>query len=185
MNSFVQRCLTLVLGAALLASCRSAAPVLPVIQLPPALPTPSVNSRWVALQTTVLGLIAENRSSAADSSLLQFSKDHARTTEGDRARWWRTLMRADPRSTNGDPAVSIAHLDSLLADSIAIEIRAEAVLMRRTVITIDSLRRAEVRRRTQATQLATDRLDEIKVARDSVTKLLSEIERLRRRLRAP
>ena len=76
-------------------------------------------------------------------------------------------------------------IDSLLADSISIDIRTEALMMRRSINTIDSLRRVELRRRLQATQLANERLDELKSARDSVTKLAAEINRLRRRLRAP
>jgi hypothetical protein len=94
-------------------------------------------------------------------------------------------MRTDPRVTSGDAALAIVQIDSLLADSIALEIRAEAVLLKRNIAAIDSVRRTEARRRAQATQLAADRLDELKTVRDSMSKLTSEIERLRRRLRAP
>jgi hypothetical protein len=165
-------------------ACRSAAPVIPAVVPPPAIPAPSVSSQWMSMQSTVLALVTENRASAADSSLSQFARENARTPEGDRARWWRTLMRAEARMTGGDATVAIAHLDTLLADSIAIEVRAEAVLLRRTVIAVDSARRAEVRKRVQATQLSTDRQDELKVARDSMAKLTAEVERLRRRLRS-
>jgi hypothetical protein len=173
----------LLAGSALLASCRTAAPIVPAVLPPPALPAPSVMSQWVATQSMVLALIAENRLTAADSSLLQFARANARTSEGDRARWWRTLMRVDARTINGDATVALAQIDSLLTDSLAIEVRAEAVLMRRSLNTVDSVRKAEVRRRTQATQLATDRLDELKIARDSMARLGAEIERLKRRLR--
>jgi hypothetical protein len=168
----------------LLAACRGSAPVLPAVLPPPPLPAPSLSSKWQATQSAVLQLVAENRPAAADSSLLVFARTNAHTPEGDRARWWRTLMRADARTISGDATVAIAQIDSLLADSLAIEVRAEAVLMRRSINAIDSLRRAEVRRRVAATQLATDRQDELKVARDSMTKLTAEVERLRRRLRA-
>ncbi len=168
---------------ALVAACRGTAPVVVAPLPPPALPTPRVSSEWLATQAVVLELFADNKTAAADSTLLQFTRTFARTAEGDRARWWRTLMRADPRSATGDVAIAIAQIDSLLADSIATEVRAEAVMMRRTVHSIDSLRRAEVRRRVQATQLAGERLDEVKIARDSLTKLGKEIERLKRRLR--
>ena len=94
-------------------------------------------------------------------------------------------MRVDSRANSGDATVALAQIDSLLTDSVATEVRTEAVLTRRNIIAIDSLRRAEVRRRAQVTQLASDRLDELKVTRDSVAKLNAEIDRLKRRLRAP
>ncbi|HYW49645.1 MAG TPA: hypothetical protein VE861_03515 [Gemmatimonadaceae bacterium] len=171
--------------AAVFASCRSPAPVTAAVLPPPEQPSPSVHAQWLVTQASVLTMVAENRTVAADSSLSQFARDFARTPEGDRARWWRTLMRVDPRVAGSDPSVAIAQIDSLLADSVAMEVRAEAVLMRRTIGAIDSLRRSELRRRAQATQLAGERLDELKLARDSVTKLTAEIDRLRRRLRAP
>ena len=170
---------------ALLASCRGSAPVVPVVLPPPPLPSPSVNAQWLATQAIVLQLVVENRPVQAESSLAQFSRDNPRTPEGDRARWWRTLMRVDSRANAGDATVALAQIDSLLTDSVATEVRAEAVLMRRNINAIDSLRRAEVRRRVQATQLATDRLDELKLARDSMIKLSAEVDRLKRRLRAP
>lgn len=171
---------------ALLAGCRSAAAPIPVAAPEPvATAAPTASAQWMRMQSSVLTMVGESRTAAADSLLSQFARDFANTPEGDRARWWRTLMRADPRSVGADPTVAIAQIDSLLADSLATEVRAEAVLIRRTITTIDSLRRFEVRRRVQATQLAGDRLDELKVARDSLAKLTSEIDRLRRRLRAP
>lgn len=169
----------------LLVACRGSAPIAPAILPPPTLPAPSVPSQWLSLQTAVNALVIENRAAAAESSLAQFARDFPHTPEGDRARWWRTLMRTDPRVTSGDAALAIVQIDSLLADSIAIEVRAEAVLLKRSIAAIDSVRRTEVRRRAQATQLSTDRLEELKVVRDSMLKLTSEIERLRRRLRSP
>ena len=176
---------TLCAASALLCACRSSAPIVPAELPPPPLPAPSVSSRWVATQSTVLQLVLENRPAQAESSLTQFSRENPHTPEGDRARWWRTLMRVDSRANTGDGTVAIAQIDSLLTDSVSTDVRAEAVLMRRNINAIDSLRRAEVRRRTQVTQLANDRLDELKLARDSMSKLNAEIDRLKRRLRAP
>jgi hypothetical protein len=170
--------------AATLAACRGTAPLTAAPLPPPPLPQPRVSSEWLVTQTVVLDFFAANKSAAAESTLLQFTRTFAQTPEGDRARWWHTLMRVDPRSTSGDAAAAMAQIDSLLADSISIDVRTEAILMRRTISAIDSLRRAEVRRRTQATQLAGERLDEMKTARDSMAKLQAEIVRLRRRLRA-
>lgn len=185
MNTRSRRAVAAIVAVSVLAACRPVATAAPVILPPPPLPVPSVASRWTATQAAVLQLVAENRTTAADSALLRFAREHPRTTEGDRARWWRTLMRADPRQTNSDPSNAIAQLDTLLSDSVAIEVRAEAVLMRRTVSALDSLRRLEVRRRVQATQVASDRMDELKVARDSMARLSAEIARLRKRLNAP
>ena len=169
---------------AVLAACRGTTPVVTAALPPPTLPTPSVRSEWLMAQSVVLDLIADNKPAAAESALLQFTRNFARTPEGDRARWWRTLIRAEVRATSGEATVALALLDSLLSDSIVTEVRAEAMLMRRSISAIDSLRRVEVRRRTQATQLAGERLDEIKTARDSLARLQTEIVRLRRRLRA-
>jgi hypothetical protein len=183
MTLLVRPALLSLLTAFALVSCRRAAPVVAPVVAPPPLPAPSATSEWIALQGAVLALVAENRAAAADSSLQHFARMFAHTTEGDRARWWRALMRADQRAAAGDPALAIAQIDSLLADSLAQEVRAEAALVRRNVIAIDSVRRAEVRRRTQATQMATDRLEELRTTRDSLGKLQAEIDRLRRRLK--
>lgn len=179
-----RRLLASLTAVVLIAACRRTAPVVAAPLPPPTLPTPTVSSQWLATQAVVLELFADNRTAAADSTLLQFSRSFVRTPQGDRARWWRTLLRADPRATTGEVAVAIAQIDSLLTDSLSTDVRAEALLMRRTIGSIDSLRRAELRRRTQATQLAGERLDELKVARDSMTRLQAEIVRLRRRLKA-
>ena len=176
------RLLGLVLIAALV-SCRATAPVPTVVMPPPELPVPSTSAQWRATQALVLTLVADNRVGSADSTLQQFASDFVRTPEGDRARWWRTLMRSDPRATGGEVTATVALIDSLLSDSVITEVRSEALLMRRTIVAIDSIRRGELRRRVQATQLASDRLDELKTARDSMAKLNAEIDRLRRRLR--
>lgn len=168
------------------AACRATAPVIQEVAPPPALPVPTVAAKWIVLQGAVLGLVSENRNTAAESALVRFSRDYPRTPEGDRARWWRALMRVDLRiASGGDPTTAITQLDSLLSDSLATDVRAEASLFRRNLAAVDSVRRAEGRRRVQATQLATDRLDELKSARDSMSKLSAEIDRLRRRLRSP
>ena len=95
------------------------------------------------------------------------------------------LFRSDARANAGDATVALAQIDSLLTDSVSTEVRTEALLMRHNLNVLDSLRRTESRRRVQATQLATDRLDELKLARNSMSKLNAEIDRLKRRLRAP
>lgn len=181
-----QRVMLCLAAAVALSSCRTATLVVTEAVQPAAPPpAPAVESIWASTQTSVFALLADNRVPAADSSLLQFSRDHARTPEAARARWWRTLLRVDGRAAGAEPSMTIMQIDSLLADSISIDIRTEALMMRRSINTIDSLRRVELRRRLQATQLANERLDELKSARDSVTKLAAEINRLRRRLRAP
>jgi len=173
-------------AAAALASCRTTQrAATEAVPPPPPLPAPSVGSIWASTQTAVFTLLADNRIPAAESSLMQFSRDYARTPEGDRARWWRTLLRVDARAASAEPSSTLMQIDSLLADSISTDIRVEALLMRHSINTIDSLRRLELRRRLQATQLATERVDELKSARDSVAKLAAEVDRLRQRLRAP
>ena len=123
----------LVIATALLGGCRGAAPIVPAVLPPPTLPAPSVTSQWVAMQTLVLQLVQENRPVQAESSLTQFSRENPHTPEGDRARWWRTLMRVDSRANTGDAAIAISQIDSLLTDSVATEVRTEAVLTRRNI----------------------------------------------------
>ena len=181
-----QRVMLCLAAAVAFASCRTATRVVTEVVQPAAPPpAPTVESIWTSMQTSIFALLADNRVPAADSSLLQFSRDHARTPEAARARWWRTLLRVDTRAAGAEPSMAIMQIDSLLADSISIDIRTEALMMRRSINAIDSLRRVELRRRVQAMQLANERLDELKSARDSVTKLAAEVDRLRRRLRAP
>ena len=179
------RFVSLLLVGLSVAGCKTAAPAPAVVPPPPQLPTPTVASRWTSLQTTVLTLVAENRITMADSVLARFAREHPRTPEGDRARWWRTLLRLDTKQTGSEPAEAIAQIDSLLSDRLSADVRTEAVLMRRAVSTLDSLRRLEVRRRVQAAQSTSDRADELKATRDSIARLNTELERLRRRLRAP
>lgn len=166
-----------------LIGCRSAQPVLSPVQPPPPIPVASVTSRWLALQSTVNGWILESRMGAADSALLQFVRENPRTPEGDRARWWRALVRADGRT---EATASLAQIDSLLTNTaISLDVRTEVLMIRRILTVVDSERRGELRRRVQATQLAGDRLEELRITRDSVAKLNAEITRLRRRLSAP
>jgi hypothetical protein len=175
---------SLVLSASL-AACRMPAAAPAAVPLPPPIPVPSLNSRWIATQSVVLQLVAENRAVAADSVLQQFARTYARSVEGDRARWWRTLMRTDARAATGDATLALVQIDSLLSDSVATEVRTEAVMIRRALSAVDSVRRLEIRRRTQATQAATERADDMRATRDSMARLTAEIDRLRKRLRAP
>ncbi len=169
----------------LLVACRPQVPV-PVTTAPePEKPVVSPIQRWSGVQSSVLSLVGENRYTAADALLQQFARESGRTAEGDRARWWRALLRADQRAGSGDVSVALSQMDSLLGETVVQEVRGEVMLVRRSMATIDSLRRMEVRRRTQATQLASERSDELRAARDSMAKLSAEIERLRRRLSAP
>jgi len=169
-------------SAVALASCRTTQHPTTEAVVPPPLQSPSVALVWASTQTSVYALLVDSRIPSADSALLQFARAYARTPEGVRARWWRTLLRVD---ASAEPASMLLQLDSLLADSIPTDIRVEALLMRHSITTLDSLRRLELRRRLQATQLATERMDELKSARDSVAKLAAEVDRLRQRLRAP
>jgi hypothetical protein len=94
-------------------------------------------------------------------------------------------MRRAARTAGGGPTVAIAHLDVLRADSMAIEVRAEPAVLRRMVIALNSAIRDAFRTRVQVTRLATDRLVERKVARDSMANISAELDRMQRQHRAP
>jgi hypothetical protein len=172
--------------ATLLLGCRRAAPsASPAAGAPlvPAVPTGA--QRWEATRRQVESLVAEGRIAGADSALVA----HLRATsdsEAIAAVRWRVLLRLEPRAAGGDLGPAVTLLDSLLADTAAHRaLRPEATLLRRGLAAADSLRRLEGRRRQQATQQAGDRADELRTTRDSLQKLAAEIERLKRRLRAP
>ena len=185
LSSRTPRQAALLTALLLVAACRPHAPV-PVVTAPkPEQPLSVPVAQWSGVHPAVLALVEDNRYTAADALLLQFVRDSDQSVHADRARWWRALLRADQRAGSGDVSVAFAQMDSLLAAPVDPEVRGEVMLVRRSLGAIDSLRRAEVRRRTQATQLAADRSDDLKSARDSMARLSAEIERLRRRLSAP
>lgn len=175
----------LVLAGALL-GCRHRTPeASPTPDAPAAPPAPTAAERWTSARTQVESLLTEGRVAGADSVLVAYTRAVAPADAAPALRW-RVLLRLDPRASNGDLAPTIALLDSLLADTTAPRgLRPEGTLLRRGLAAADSLRRLEGRRRVQATQQATERADELRTTRDSLAKLAAEIERLKRRLRAP
>jgi len=186
MQSFPRpRAAALLTALVLLAACRQRAPVAVTTAPEPQKPVIVPVSRWSGVAPAVIKLVDEDRYTAADALLQQFVREHGPTAESDRARWWRAMIRADQRAAAGDLSIAFSLMDSLLGATIAPEVRGEVTLVRRSLAAVDSLRRAEIRRRTQATQTAATRDDELKTARDSIGKLATEIERLRRRLSAP
>ncbi|MCU0626061.1 MAG: hypothetical protein MUF21_06180 [Gemmatimonadaceae bacterium] len=177
--------LRLVVVACALAACRRQAPS-PTVTVPNPVvaPPPTAAQRWAATWAQVESLVSEGRYGGADSVLVAYLRS-VPPGDGARAQLWRVLLRLEPRTTGGDPGPAIAMLDSLLADSTLRTGRAEGLVMRRGLAAGDSLRRVEVRRRTAATQQASDRADELRIVRDSLQKLASEIDRLKKRLRSP
>jgi hypothetical protein len=95
------------------------------------------------------------------------------------------LLRVAARTTGGDRTVAVEHLDVSLADSMAIGVRTEAALLRRTAVAVDSASRNEFRKCVKVTRLATDRLDELKAACDLMTNLSADLDRMQRQHRAP
>jgi hypothetical protein len=166
-------------------ACRTTKPVIPVDLPPPEPPKPTPAALWGAVQANALAALTEGKVAQADSTLLSFARAHAGTLEAGRALWWRVLMRTDPASGLAGVAQSLAQLDTLLADSLVPEVRSEALMLRRGVAQVDSARRAEVRKSRDATRAMADRQEEVRALRDSMARLTSEIERLRRRLRVP
>ena len=169
-----------------LVGCRRAATPAPTAAgAIPAPVAPSAGARWEATRRQVESLVAEGRGAGADSTLVAFLRATP-DSDATAAMRWRILLRLDPRTSGGDLAPAVTLLDSLLADSTAHRgLRPEAALLRRGLAAADSLRRLEGRRRSQAVQQAGDRADEVRAVRDSLQKLAAEIERLKRRLRAP
>ncbi len=175
----------LALGGVVLGCRHRAAPDVPPTTPPVAPAPPTAADRWATARTQVESLVAEGRVTGADSVLAAYQRAVAPRDAAPAMRW-RVLLRLEPRASGGDLGPTIALLDTLLADSAASRgLRTEGVLLRRGLAAADSLRRLEGRRRLQATQQATERADELRVTRDSLAKLAAEIDRLKRRLRAP
>jgi hypothetical protein len=95
------------------------------------------------------------------------------------------LLRVAARTAGGDRTVAVAHLDVLLADSMAMRVRTEAALLRRTAIAVDSASRNDIWKYVKVTRLATDRLDELKAACDLMTNISADLDRMQRQHRAP
>lgn len=177
----------LAVAAALLAgACRPPRPAPAPVVAGPAVPTPpTAAARWARSWTQVESLLSESRFAAADSVLVAYVRSAPPGGLLARAQLWRVLLKLEPRSTGGDMAGALALLDSIVADSAMRDVRAEGLLLRRGLAATDSLRRLELRRRAAATQQASERAEELRVARDSLARLSAELQRLTRRLRSP
>jgi hypothetical protein len=167
------------------AACRPPAPVIPAVVAPPVAPAPSPAAIWGAVQANTLAALVEGKVTFADSMLLTFARTRPGTLEGARALWWRVLMRTDPTLGISGVPQALAQLDSLLADTLVNEVRSEGAMLRRGLVQVDSARRADIRRQRETARATAERQDELRAMRDSMAKLVTEVERLRRRLRAP
>lgn len=156
---------------------RRAAPV--VVPVPAAVDTASP---WPAILRQVQQLADEGDYAGAERLLGDFAVQRAGTAEGAEADFWRALLRADPQ--NGTPTVrdQLAALDTYLHGGPERPRYLEALVLRRLVEQVDSLRAVVVAVRVAAQARERARGDEVRRISDELEKALAELERIRRRL---
>lgn len=162
---------------------------------PEPVPDP-VTSAWAVTLDSVRAQLAAGRASRADSLLTAFRDRYVGGPANAEALFWRALARSDLAVAPGSVRPAIADLDAYRA-TLAPAHLAEAVVLRRTLIALDSARatpvlvdRAAVPTVvTRAGYVPRDSLrvrdEELQRARADAAAAQAELDRVRRRLAAP
>jgi len=154
---------------------------------------PSSQRNWPAALSAAQRAADEGRYLDADRELLLFRRLHAGSPEAQESVFWRALYKLDPRNQAGTTEDVVTLVDTLLLAHGAQPRRAEAVVVRRTALLIDSLRHeAELRRDTVVVRDTTRSVArereleaQVKTLQDSLNATLAELERIRKRLAQP
>ena len=166
-----------------MAACRTnnPPPSVPVVEAPPA---PAI-SPWPGVFATVRQAVDSGRYADAERTLAEFSVAHAGTVEATESDFWRAVLKADPANRDATTRDAIAALDAYLAGGETMSRFLEASLLRRSLVTIDSLRSAAFAARTAAEARDKLRDEEMLKLTDSLTATKTELDRIRRRLTSP
>jgi hypothetical protein len=153
---------------------------------------PAAQQNWPAALSAAQRAADEGRYVDADRELVLFSKIHAGTPEAQESVFWRALYKLDPRNGAGGTSQVVTLVDTLLLARGTQPRRAEAVVVRRTALLLDSLRREAAERDTVIVRdtgraMAREREleEQIKTLQDSLNATIAELERIRKRLAAP
>jgi hypothetical protein len=153
---------------------------------------PAAQRNWPAALSAAQRAADEGRYVDADRELVLFSKLHAGTPEAQESVFWRALYKLDPRNGVGGTTEVVTLVDTLLLARGTQPRRAEAVVVRRTALLLDSLRREADERDTvivrdtgRAVARERELEEQIKTLQDSLNATIAELERIRKRLAAP
>jgi len=154
---------------------------------------PTVGETWTAALASAQRAADEGRYVDADRELAVFARMNSGSPEAAESAYWRALYKLDPRNTAGTARDAVSLADTVLLAAGPTKRRSEAVVLRRTALLIDSLRReadapnTTVVIRDTARDVARERAyeEQIKVLQDSLAKTLAEVERIRRRITTP
>ena len=153
---------------------------------------PPSQKNWPAALSAAQRAADEGRYVDADRELVLFSKLHAGTPEAQESVFWRALYKLDPRNGVGGTTEVVTLVDTLLLARGTQPRRAEAVVVRRTALLLDSLRREADERDTvivrdtgRAVARERELEEQIKTLQDSLNATIAELERIRKRLAAP
>ena len=148
------------------------------------------NQSWPAALSAAQRAADEGRYADAERELAVFAELHQGSPEAVESAYWRALFQLDPRNAAGTPRDAVSLVDTLLLAPGEQPRRVESLVLRRTALLVDSLRRVvatprpPVIVRDTSRDLARERQweEQRKVLRDSLEQTLAELERIRRAL---
>jgi hypothetical protein len=156
-------------------------------------PRPTIAESWAAALASSHRAADEGRYVDADRELAVFGSMHPGTPEAAESAYWRALYKLDPRNTAATARDAVNLVDTVLLSGSHHARRAEAVVLRRTALVLDSLRRQADAPKTTlvirdtARDVARERNyeEQIKMLQDSLGKTLAELDRIRKRITTP
>lgn len=157
----------------------------------PQAPAPPTRTDWQATRETVQSLALDARYREADSVLRAFERRSSDTAAAQRgalaeSRFYRMLLKVDPSNPASSPDSAIRAIDEYLAAGSGQARYQEALVLRRLTGEIQALRNtpSPVPIVFGDTALLRQRTEEVERLRDSLTRTIAELDRIRRRLRS-
>ena len=151
---------------------------------------PAAAVNWPAALAAAQRAADEGRYGDAERELAVFAELHRGSREAVESAYWRALYQMDPRNAEGAPRDAVLLVDTLLLASGEQPRRDEALVLRRTALLVDSLRRVVatpkppvvIRDTSREVALAREFEEQRKLLRDSLDLTLAELDRIRRAL---
>jgi hypothetical protein len=145
---------------------------------------------WATTRVTVRELSERAEHAQADSILGAFRAQYPGTPSAADALFWRGMLRADPSNRSQASREASADLLAYESGGALHQHAAEAALVRRLLLQVDSLRESVVRERAAASVLIPrdslkPRDEELVRLRAELDQTRAELERVRRRLAPP
>jgi hypothetical protein len=158
-------------------------------------PSPA-ESDWRATLAEAQQFAKNAQVASADSVLAEYIARAPESAGARDAAFWRGVFALDPADSSGGPKAAVAAFDQYLADSASRPYRVEALTLRRTAQTMDSLASARAAEHIPKVHLvvaddslrASAREQELQKAlrrlQDSLDKTTTELDRIKKRLTA-